>query len=442
MFDSECKDYRLQHYLRSIIGELPYSQQLQLKTISLCNVNLVPHSAHLNYPDGVFLAVSKNHDKAKFIGQITCKNPYVCPHCSAVRMAHYASKIGSAIDMYKEKGLFGFMVTFTIPHLSFQHCNEVVDVLHNAWRSTFANAYARRKSKSKGNECKFSSPVNKFFIDCDVKNYVRVSEATFGKNGWHPHFHCIFWVPKNKADLVLNYEKDLEKHWQKNVLKAYKQYWEVKNLHADKRDYLYNYIKKDLENINGRAVFISKTREQKVLESLSSDYISGWGANAELTGNVRKEASHNCHYTPHQILELAADHKSAPFLENPKDTFIEFALAMTRKPVHQRVKWSKPINKDLAIYRNTNGYKEAMRKKKESPDWRVVAFFSKEQWSSICIEDRSSPIISNIIYLAKHHEDLLADFLRSFGIDMHLPDCYTDVQDILNGKNHKEALAA
>lgn len=440
MLDSECQDYRLQHFLKATIAELPYSQQLQLKSVALCNSRISPHNVHPNIPDGVFLAVN-NQKRATFFGQVTCKNPWICPHCSAVMMSKYASKIGSALDMFREQGLFGFMITFTIPHLAFQKCSEVTDVLYQTWRNAFANAYAKRKTTKGVN--RFSSPINKFFLDCEVKNYVRVAEFTYGSNGWHPHFHCIFWIPREKKDLVLNYEKSLNAHWDKKCLETYQKYWEVKNLHINENEILPR--QKILEHFQLKmskaaeygkpSVQISKTREQKIRESLSSDYIAGWGDNKELTGNVRKEASHQRHYTPHQILEMACNGKSTKekYLQNPKQVYIDFMLAVSKKPVHHRVDWSKPINKLIVEYRNKQGYQELIRKKKQSANWRVVAFFTKQQWYAICDENFNSPILSNIIYLAKFHEELLADFLLSFGIEISIPPCYTCIEDILNG---------
>lgn len=392
-------DARLQHHLRKKIGTLPYNQQLQLKGLKLCNTVVSPKFST------VFL-LRNSAGEATFHGQVSCKNPWACPHCSSIIMKNYAKEIGAAIDALKDK-YFGFMVTLTIPHDVNQSCRDVTDILYKTWRVAFANAFSKRSTVS--GAIRYSSPINKFCVDNDIVHYVRCAEYTWSKkNGWHPHFHCIFWTPRKNKDNILKYEESIRDYWMSSFDKV-----------IDKTDYKESY-KKYLKTINyanelrggdSNGLWISK-KDEKIAESLSSEYLAGWGADSELTGNFKKSASHNGHLTPYQILEQAANGDN--FMS---DLYIEFALQVTRKPVHHRVNFDKKgLKKIIKDYINKVGYQEFLAKKNAT--WEVVAFFTSEQWRKLCELDKNSPILSNILWITANKKELLEDFLESFEIKL------------------------
>ena len=409
-------DARLQHYLKAEIRKLPLNQQMQLKNLKMCNNTLMQQPG---VQPAVFL-LRNNRNEAKLFGQVTCKNPWACPHCAAVRMHQYSIEIAGAISgLWKTHR--GFMVTFTIPHLRYQSCKEVTDILYNTWRDFFANAF-RRRSRT-------STCVQKFIKEKEIKHYVRAAEYTYGKNGWHPHFHCIFFVPiKYFNDEILTHQKELNDRWMMCAKRQMIKYWKEKNLHVDRDNHSPETRAQLLcANFNEKnpALKISE-KEGKIYPTESADYILGWGADKELTGNKRKKASHEDHLTPYQILEKAADGD-----REMRDLYIEFCLNVTRKPVHHRVNFSKTgLKAILTNYLNSENYKATLKKKQ--PSWELVCWFTKQQWFDICEIDRESPFISNIMYLAAiNRKDLLIDFLRSF--DIELVNCaHLHGQHVLN----------
>lgn len=317
-------------------------------------------------------------------------------------MEEYRGKIAAGIDMMKERGHFGFMVTFTVPHLRFQSCREVTDILYDTWK------YFRLKNFKK----KFH-PYQLFIEDCEIKYWVRVCEYTWGANGWHPHFHCIFWAPNHARDRVLKWEAQLNEFWIRQAKRMAKKYWKAHDLYPNKdHDDLADAI---FEAADRRQDAVKISRDgDRVAESNSSDYISGWAADRELTGNVRKEASHEDHYTPYQILELAE------FDNCFAQLYVDFCLAVTRKPVHHRVNFSKQDKflTQIMTWRAARDKPTETVRLQKKRRFQVVTCFDAADWFTICYLDRYAPVLSNILYLAADPslEDVLFEYLRSLGV--------------------------
>lgn len=387
-----CKqafDARLQHYLRREIAKLPLQQRVQLKGIELCCKSVIPAVGAV---DGVYF-LRNSSGNVKTFGNMTCKNPWACPHCSAKMMAHYARKIAAAIDAMNAKGYAAFMLTLTVPHVVMQSCREVTDILYASWSDFFRNAWKTDKNHTN---------VTKAMRELGICHYVRVAEYTYGKNGWHPHFHCLFWLPKKNLQAVADWEDVLRNRWNMCVKRQYDKLGSV-------------VYKQVFANTDERqALNIAVDQSGNVIEQRTSDYICGWGADKELTGNVQKKASHADHYTPYQLLEMAADGD-----EKARAKYIEFMLQVTRKPVHHRVNFDKKGLSQIAkVYMNTEGFKSVIAKKKDA-SWVVVLFVTREQWYEIWHENANSPIVSNLLYLLSINEkDLAISFLRSFGIEL------------------------
>ena len=397
-------DYHLQHVLRRILGALPYEERRRYKSILLCGQKAIKQPGAMN---GVYIL--KSDDQAKFFGQVHCQNPFVCPVCSARIMEKYRARIASALDMLHEE-YFGFMVTFTLPHLKFMSCREITDILYDTWK------YFRSKLGN-GHDKTYEHPYKKFTRECEVEHWVRVCEYTYSDiNGWHPHFHCIFWCKRDKADKVAAYQKELNEFWTAQGKRVTMKYWKTHKLHedVDDREGLLERLYQKVCN-KYPALKMSVDASGKLIETKSSDYVSGWGSDREATGNVRKEASHESHYTPFQILEKA-EHDA-----HWANIYVDFVRAVTRKPVHHRLDFSRTgICKQIKQWQATHGY-DSTSKQKKSAVWKVVAFFNESQWSDLCYKNQYAPVLSNILYLAGANTDLMFDYLRSLDVRLSEP---------------------
>lgn len=396
-------DYHLQHVLRRLIDNEPSETRHQLRNIAKCGQKLIPPGVG-SLPVVAVLRSSEN--QSTLFGHVHCKNPFCCPACSAKIMEGYRAQIASALDMQEHNGEWGFMATFTIPHLKFMSCRETTDILYQTWK------YFRARSNNGHKNTTWQHPYFKFAQETGVDSWVRVCEYTYGElNGWHPHFHCIFWIPKDNFGKVLDYEEDLCKFWIAQARRITIKYWKANKLHEEQ----------DLEKLADRvfakadewqgALKFSRDGNGKLLKATSANYTTGWTADREVTGNRRKEASHENHFTPYQILEKAEFHK------HWARVYIDFCLAVTRKPVHHRLNFSKNgICKKIAEWQKTHDVESTSQVKKNT--WETVTFFYADDWYEIYSKNRHAPVIANILYLAQNpeHEQLLFDYIKSLGI--------------------------
>lgn len=419
--NTEIYDRLLHNYLHKLIDErCTVQQKAQLKSLRMCGRNIIKSDAGQT---GVFLLSNKT--SSRLFGITMCKNPFACPCCSAHRMAIYSAQIGLALEEMESRGYIGFMVTFSIPHLRYMSCREVTDILYNTY------SYYRRTMKQKNYEKRVDGTLknkkgtvaHQFFLDCQIEHSITVCEYTHGKNGWHPHFHALYWTKKENADKILTWEKQLNEFWLQQAKRLTKKYWlehrtQNEDLINNTLDSLYEKCEKDA------GLYISKTNG-KLAISKSSDYLCGWGADREVTGNYRKKASANDHRTPYQILEDAynGDEKSA-------DLYIEFCLAVTRKPVHHRVIWSRTGIKSIVVQAEQVKKAREYLKKNEDENWSVVAWFTCDQWHELCGR-HDAPHISNILYLARTRY-LLYDYLDGCGIEYELPETHYLTQCVEN----------
>lgn len=401
-------DYHLQHHLRKYIRRAGDEHFKQLKNVLFCGQTISPTA-------GAVYLLANGENKSRYYGHTHCQNPWCCPVCSALLMEKYREKIALAIEVL-HKEYFGFMVTFTIPHFKFMSWRETMDILYDT------HAYFRLKNFNK----KSGHAYHDFNKSYPVKHSVKVCEFTWNrKNGAHPHFHSIWWIPRDKFDNdgILALEEELSNFWLKTAKRKMIEYWKKHNLHYDilregetledlaERVFLGAEMSKVTKSQS--ALFISK-QDGKIIEVVNSDYISGWGSDREMTGNYRKEATCKSSMTPHQILQ-AAEHD--PKMEAE---YIKFCLAVTQKPVKHRVRFSNSgITKLINDYRKTLNEVQTEHLEKKST-WEVVTYFDENEWFLLCdLDDEYAPVLANILWFAAHRRDLLADYLSSLGIEVH-----------------------
>lgn len=422
----EVMDTRLQRMLRNKIKRDGLINQF--KAIYYCG-SQVAHVPGL--ADGVYLLANEKH--AAFFGTTTCKSPWACPVCTAKRMSKYATEIACAIDALKQQGQVAFMLTLTVPHHRFMSCEETTEILYNAWKQFIIHGNKRsnltNNNKKKPNKVWKSRDV--FASFCEEFNCihrVRVCEYTWGKHGWHPHFHCLFWVDKAKLQQVADWEQRLNERWL-----ALTRHYTLKQWHKmrpekfaqDEIRIQYLYSKKYTNGVS-QGAYISKDKNGKVITQESSMYICGWGADKELTGNIRMKATGKGHFTPHQILENAYKAKTTDDAEKWLNLFVEYMTA-TKKYRHARVNFSihSGIKEIIRKWKLTNQYAETLKKKatfqmEDGGRWQTVFFFASEEWYSICTLDETMNIKAELLKLAvlEDARRRIIDYLAQFNIDV------------------------
>ena len=427
----EVSDSRLKTFLQNeIIANLPIQQRLMFRNILNCGKKILK-DPHGREPE-VQLMKAEDGNKAKFWGLVTCKNTFLCPTCSAYYMSKHATQIGAAIDALKAQGQAAFMLTLTIVHYKNLKCFDLMNILYEAWKN-FAGC--RNKSKSDRHA------MSKFRSEFNCKHSVKVCEFTYSeKKGWNPHFHCLFWVPKERLQEVGEWEEKLRQGWHACLANAWAKHFAEKNKdkHPDKKEsseYLYRLFERlekfsviraqqgngqDLNRVKSGSLWISKTKKGKIFEAKSSQYINGWGTDRELTGKPRKEASGKWSMTPHQLLESAAMGN-----EKHKEKIIEFAIAIKTK-LRRRVMYGQGMLKIIKAWMETNEYKETLVKKNiQETKWKSLISFTKEQWQEILRLEQTEKLYirHNILFLAANYNaekafQLIYDYLLFYGINV------------------------
>lgn len=417
----EVFDSRLRTYLQNLIARLPIQKRIKLKTFEKCGKKLVPIAG-----DNVILM--KKGNNAKFFGVAACHNSFACPVCSANLMAKHSARIAAALGMLSERGKAAFMMTLTVKHFKAMKCLDALEILSNTWRQ-FATAVGRVFTH-KGTGTVFA----KFKKEFNITHWVKVIEFTYSKNGWNPHIHALFWVDKDRLQDVAKWEQKLQESWGRMQFNSWVKFWAGKHVYfggAESEGKLRTVenLKKSFGLIdekakkNGRSLglWISKDDDGTIRESKASDYICGWGADNELTGNYRKEASGKGSLTMHQLLESAANGN-----REHKRRYLEFILAI-RERKRTRVRYAHGMTKELEEYMKEHDYEETVLKKntEEKEEWKSIIIFSKKTWYQILAleEKRDLYIRHNILYLAAKYDEvkafvLIYEYLRCYDIDI------------------------
>lgn len=402
-------DHRLLNKLKKYLFAHP-NIMLQLKATAYCGSRIIRQPG--NIP---LVYVLKNKADAKVYGMATCKNSWFCPTCSVKQMSKYAATIACAIDALKQPkyNQWAFMITFTVPHTSGMSCEETTEILYNTWKDFITHGnknqhvkyYAKEKLFSregdyvlKVSKRKLNDPFSSFCETFNCKHRVRVGEFTYGKHGWHPHFHCLFWVDAKDFDLVKGWQDSLNERWlslaKKHTLKIWnKKFPDKKSENATRLQIMYDRM--NIEESKG--CYISTDEHGKVIRQESSMYICGWGADKELTGNYQNKATAEGHYTPLQLLEQADD------TNNYMELFIEYALA-TRRKKHCRINWSarSGIHEIIAQWKLTQTYQEVLKKKYTQAQenvgkWEIIYWFNEKQWRQICFYETTTNLLTKIL---------------------------------------------
>ena len=368
--------------------------------------------------------VTANNNDSRLVGITHCHNPWICPVCEPKIMSRHATDIACAIDALKQwYGQRAAMITFTIPHTSGIDCKKTMWILRKTWEDFIihgkkrlnAKWYSRKTGEMVVGETKSNDAFSSFCEEFEIKHRVRVAEITHGEHGWHPHFHCLFWTPAAKLQKMKDWQARLEERWmelaKRNTIKA--------GLDPTRVEIMYSRLDRE----SSHAVYISVDKNGNVIPQESSMYICGWGGDRELTGNYQHKASNEGHETPRQILDRAAETGE----EKAWELFMEFARAV-RLLKMRRVTYScnSGIRQIIEKWKRSETYIEFVKKNlteqlAANGRWKIVCWFTEEQWSRIYRLNLDKEIIPKILALAQSQYnafDMIAAFLRRHGIEI------------------------
>lgn len=457
-FKRDILDYRLLNYLqRQILPTLP--NKTAFKTLATCN-NIILTTPYGQTPD-VQVMKSDQGKAAKFWGIGHCGNTFYCPVCETHNMAKHALKIGAAIDGLKEKkNKVAFMLTLTVIHHNRMKCEDLVEILFDAWKRFKGGLGVKGKNKN--------HTMLKFCREFKCTDYVRAFEITYSTSkGWNPHFHCLFWVDKKRLQKVAKWEQTMRTTWRTVLANAWAKHFANQPGHADTHDKktstdywqgVFNRLhtfaakkakigKASQRNVDASGLWISKTKTGKIRQAVSSNYIAGWGSDRELTGKPRKEASGENSRTMYQLLDDASKGD-----ELAKEKYIEFMQTM-KAHHHRRVMYSKTLVKFIREYTANKEYKAEVLKKtlSDRPTWYSLISICPKDWRKILQLERENDLHlrTDILYLAANYDAekafmLIYNHLLFFDINLtRNPSMWSKFsENLFNEKAFDEALEA
>lgn len=146
--------------------------------------------------DGVGVYLNRHRNKANYSNIMRCANAWGCPVCAAIISEHRKNEVKQAMDWWKAQGGSVLLLTLTVPHYSHTDIKQLKTDLKKAYSKFFKGV---RASKD-------------MFELWRIKHYISCFEVTHGKNGFHPHYHVLLFVP---YQLGINSHLGMEDHMSK-----------------------------------------------------------------------------------------------------------------------------------------------------------------------------------------------------------------------------------
>lgn len=120
---------------------------------------------------------------AGFAGLASCASVWVCPVCNGKIMARRALEIGTLVAGALAEGYTVVFATLTMRHRAGQRLRTLWAALGYGWGQVTGG--------------KGWVLVRDGF---GIEGFVRVTETTFGANGWHVHVHALLFVREQVSD--------------------------------------------------------------------------------------------------------------------------------------------------------------------------------------------------------------------------------------------------
>jgi hypothetical protein len=111
---------------------------------------------------------------AGYAGLVTCGSTWVCPTCAAKIAARRADELATVMRTVLSAGGSASLITLTMRHHAGQKLSDCWGALSVAWRAVISGQQWRDDQELGG-----------------LLGWVRVVEATHGRNGWHLHLHVL-----------------------------------------------------------------------------------------------------------------------------------------------------------------------------------------------------------------------------------------------------------
>lgn len=179
--DARAKRYA---YQRTLIRLFRHRETVNGKSFNFHNCKLTP----IKKSENVDIIFSSESDSASYTNLQSCQKGNACPHCAEVKALKDKQMLEAMRACHLRAGGSIIMMTLTNGH----HIDHSLEFLKDG----------QKIAVDKLNQ--WLSKTH-FFDEFGGKiGAVRAWEKTYGKNGWHPHFHFLYYM---NDDLIERDEK-------------------------------------------------------------------------------------------------------------------------------------------------------------------------------------------------------------------------------------------
>src|SRR3954451_14704330 len=134
---------------------------------------------------------------AGYAGLVTCGSTWSCPTCAAKIAARRAEELSSVMRTVLTAGGSASLITLTMRHHAGQRLNDLWQALSAAWHGVVSGKQWLADQELGG-----------------LLGWVRVVEATHGRNGWHLHIHALVcWERSVSLELAQDIGHRMWQRW-------------------------------------------------------------------------------------------------------------------------------------------------------------------------------------------------------------------------------------
>ena len=146
---------------------------------------------------------STARNKANFANVRVCGSVWLCPCCTQKIRTQRAAELDHTIRLHAERGGGAALSLLTVSHTRKNSLKSTLECLRTAFTQMTKQRYFKAFRERYG-----------------VLGYVKTLEMTYGKNGWHPHFHLVWITERPLTDAEHDQlDESLYQLWIQNVTK-------------------------------------------------------------------------------------------------------------------------------------------------------------------------------------------------------------------------------
>jgi len=328
MVSENKQQEQLNEKLRLVRAERYACQSVARKALPQERVSMC-----LRRVNGSLVQVLKHRktQKAFYNGLLVCGSVWTCPVCAAKISERRRRELEQAFDLHKKEGGKIALLTLTFSHKKRDRLKDILQKFGQATQK-FMSGRAYQNIRD----------------ELGLIGRVRVTEVTYGENGFHPHAHIALFYT-NDVDLK-NIKKEMYLLWEKACFKF--------ELTVNEKHGL------DLQNGEEAEKYMSKHGTWSLEQELSKAHI--------------KKAK-NDSMTPFDFLRKYLEEEDEKYLI----LFREFAKCFKGK---RQLQWSQGLKKRFVLEDKTD--EQLATEKTEEAD--VLGLLNYETWKKILeYENRS-----------------------------------------------------